>query len=112
MKVHYRSKTGRLVFEIEGGTQKEVFEGIADIQEVFEADDTCGLCKSPDIGFRVRDVQGNKYFELRCHHCYAQFNFGQSKDMKNLFPKRQDKEGNWLPNRGWFKYRKEEENVA
>lgn len=104
MEAQYKSHNGRLMFKIEGGTQKELFENIADIQEVFESDSVCGMCRSADIHFRVREVQGNKYFELRCGACNAQFAFGQNKDMKSLFPKRKDDQGNWLPNRGWFKY--------
>lgn len=104
MKAHYRTANGRIVFEIEGGNQKELFENIADLQEVFEADSSCGMCKSQDIHFRVREVKGNKYFEIRCGACNAQFSFGQNKDMKSLFPKRKGEDGNWLPNRGWFKW--------
>jgi len=104
MECQYRSRNGRLFFKVEGGTQKELFENIADLQEVFEADEACGMCKSTNIRFRVRDVKGNKYFELRCLECNAQFSFGQNKDMKSLFPKRRDEEGKPLPHGGWFKW--------
>lgn len=116
MKCHYRSANGRLVFEIEGGDQKTIFEGVADLQEVFEADDKCGICGGSSILFRVREVQGNKYYEYRCitrnaqgYICNAQLSFGQNKIGGSLFPKRQDKEGNWLPNRGWYKYTPKED---
>ena len=109
MECQYRSRNGRLYFKVEGGTQKELFENIADLQEIFESDENCGLCKSTDIRFRVREVKGNKYFELRCLACNAQFAFGQNKDMKSLFPKRKDDDNNWLPNRGWFKWQPKED---
>lgn len=116
-EVHYRSANGRLVFKIEGGSDKDIFAGIARVQETFEADSSCGLCKSADITFRVRDVtKGNKtftYHELRCQACGGRFDFGQNQDMKSLFPKRKDENGNWLPNRGWYKYQpKTEEGAA
>jgi hypothetical protein len=110
MRAHYRTANNRITFEIEGGTTKEVFEGIAGIQETFEADSTCGCCGGAAIAFRVREVaKGNKefkFYELVCAApgCRARFAFGQSTDMKSLFPKRKDENGNWLPNRGWAKY--------
>ena len=112
MEAQYRTRNGRLVFKIEAGTPKDLFEGIADLQEVYEADDACGICKSTDIRFRVREVQSNKYYEMRCagvdprtgFACNAQLSFGQNKVGGGLFPKRKDGDGNWLPNRGWFKY--------
>lgn len=102
MKAHYRTANGRITFEIEGGSQKELFEGISLLQEVFEADSTCGVCNSPEIRFRVRKVDTYVYYEYHCK-CGARLSFGQSKDMKSLFPKRKDDSG-WLPDRGWSKY--------
>lgn len=107
-KVHYRSRNGRLVFEIQGGSAKDLFAGIARVQDVFESDDKCGCCESENIRFNVRNVSKGKseyvYFELRCLDCWAQLQFGQNQDMKGLFPKRKDENGNWMKNRGWFKY--------
>jgi hypothetical protein len=104
LKAHYRTANGRITFEIEGGNQKELFEGVANLQEIFEADSTCGLCHKPNLKFRVREVQNNKYYELHCADCGAQFQFGQHKTKPTLFPKRKDKDDKWLPNRGWSKY--------
>ncbi len=112
MKAHYKTANGRIVFEVDGGTQKELFENIAEVQEVYESHSACGKCQSQDIHFRVREVKGNRYYELRCRHCNAQFSFGQNKDMKSLFPKYKDDQGNWLPDRGWFKWSPREEGVA
>ena|SRR5579883_2387295 len=117
-KVHYRSASGRLVFEITGGTPKDIFEGIAQVQEVFEADSHCGCCNSTDIVFNVREVSKNnktfKYYELKCNSagCRARLSFGQNQDMKNLFPKRTDDQGNYLPHRGWAKYQAPKEGAA
>jgi hypothetical protein len=116
VKAHYRSKSGRLTFEVEGGNQKALFEGIADLQEVFEAEETCGYCDSNAIHFRVREVQSKKdgkkykYYEMLCLDCSARFAFGQNQVGETLFPSRRDKEGNWLPNRGWYKWQPKDED--
>lgn len=98
MKAHYRSANGRLVFEIEGDSPKALFEQVALLEDVFEADDKCGQCGSQNIRFRVRNVKTQagkdvRYFELRCIDCWAQFDYGQSQGTVNLFPKRREKMG-------------------
>ena len=99
MKAHYRTETGHLTFEVEGGP-KEIFAGIAGIQEVFEADTTCGCCGKARIRFRVRAADDNSFYELVCMDCHATLAFGQTKVGNRLFAKR--KEGDrWLPDRGW-----------
>lgn len=102
MKAHYKTANGRITFELEGSGQKDLFEGIAALQEVFESDSKCGVCGATDIKFRVRKVDSFTFYELHCS-CGARLSFGQSKDMKSLFPKRKDDTG-WLPDRGWSKY--------
>ena len=37
--------------------------------------------------------------------CGAVLGFGQHKKGGTLFPKRKDADGNWLENRGWYKYK-------
>jgi hypothetical protein len=112
VKCHYKTANNRITFEIEGGNQKAVFQGIADVQDVFETEDKCGLCNSTALRFRVRSVTKDgkqyKYFELVCSNCWARFDFGQNQVGETLFPKRQDKDGNYLPNRGWYKYQPKE----
>ncbi len=106
MKVKY--KVGdKLEFELEGAGQKEIFKELATIQEIF-AEEKCGLCGSTNLRFVVRNVDSNDYYELRCADCGAVLAFGQHKKGGTLFPKRKDDEGNWLQNRGWHKWQKEE----
>jgi len=105
VKLHWKAPMGGLTFEIEEEEQKPLFRGLAEVQEVFGAETACGLCNSTDIRFRVRKIDENEYFEIRCGHCDAQFGFGQHKNGKTLFPRRQDKDGNYLPNRGWYKWK-------
>ena len=98
MKAHYR--TGyRLSFEIEGDV-KDIFAGIATIQEVFEADTTCGCCGQKRIRFRVRSSDENQFYELVCLDCRAVLSFGQTRKGSMLFAKRKDGDRT-LPDRGW-----------
>jgi hypothetical protein len=108
MEVLYRSRNGRLTAKVEADTPKALFESIAEFQEVFEADEKCGNCGSTNIRFNVRHIDSFTYYEHRCE-CGAALGMGQSKDMKSLFPKRRDKDGNPLPNNGWVKYQPRDE---
>ena len=111
MEVQYRSANGRLVFKLTGETSKDLWKLVASIQDTFEAESACGVCGETDIKFQLR-LAGEKdefeYYELVCRNqdCRARFSFGQSLDKKNLFPRRKDKDGNWLLNHGWEKYQK------
>lgn len=97
MKAHYRP-TPRLTLEFEGDIP-EIVAAVAQAQEVFEADTTCGCCGQPNLRWRVRTVDENRFTELFCLDCRAVLAFGQTK-RGQLFAKR--KEGDrWLENRGW-----------
>jgi hypothetical protein len=100
MKAHYRTRDNRVTFEFEGQA-KDVFEGIAEVQEQFEVDGSCGCCKGMHLRFRVRKVDDNKYYEMLCEDCTATLGFGQHKVGGGLYPRRRDKDNRELPNRGW-----------
>jgi hypothetical protein len=106
MKAHYRTANGRLTFEVQGETVKNVFREISLVQEVFDAESECGCCKGKDIRFQSRQVDDYDFYELSCGNveCRARFAFGQAKKGGGLFPKRKDEDGKWLPNHGWSKY--------
>ena len=107
MKAHYKTADGRIQFEVSADLPKQIFEQIAAVQELFEADTECGLCHGKEgkgLRFVVREVDDNKYYELRCLQCFARLQFGQNKKGGGLFAKRKDKEGNRLEHRGWEKW--------
>ena len=106
MKARYTTRDGRVQFEVEGGTAKDVFRELALIQEVFDAESSCGLCHGTAIRLLARKVEDYDFYELACEnpHCRARFAFGQAKKNGALFPKRKDEDGNWLPNGGWAKW--------
>lgn len=125
---------GKLNFEIEANTQKEMWEKLASLNEVF-GKRVCKRCGTPDAEFHVRVVKsrsGKKeytYHELRCKgvdkdgkRCGAVKAFSVNNDETgNMYPKtkvNQDdvlyphfvkNEGDeyaYLPYDGWLKYDK------
>lgn len=106
MKITYSSRDGRLAAEIEGKSQKDLFQSISSFQEVFEIN-TCGACGEEGmLRFVVRNVDDNDFYELHCTNvnCRSRLAFGQHKKGDSLFPVRKDKEGKWLPKSGWIKW--------
>lgn len=104
MEAQYKTWSGRLLVKIQAEDVKTLVRELSAVQEVFDADTACGCCNSTDIRYRVREVDGNEYYELNCLNCGASFAFGQHKKSKTLFPKRQAADGTKLPNRGWAKW--------
>src|SRR5579864_1932969 len=93
---------GKLLIKLTAEKPKDLFREIAIAQNMFETDDACGLCHSPNIHFRFHTAQSFDYYSLECVDCGAQLKFGQHKNQPTLFPKRSDENGS-LPNRGWAK---------
>jgi hypothetical protein len=104
MEAHYKTANGRLTFKIEAQDVKALFRQLSSIQQSLEADSSCGLCNSKDIGYNVRVHDENEYFELICAACGAKFSFGQHKKGGTLFPKRQS------GTRGWNKWKAESQS--
>ena len=104
MKAHYRTKNGRITFEVEGSLVKDIFERVAALQDIFDAEEECGMCGSASIRMVFRETDGNRYYELKCLDCGAAFAFGQRRQGGDLFPRRRDKDGNVLPDNGWSKW--------
>ena len=106
LEAHFRTKSGQLSFKLTGESVKDIFEDLAEVEEIFDVPMVCGVCENSDVAHRVRENGGNKFYELHCltPSCRARFSFGQSKDQKSLFPKRKDGDGNWINNGGWERY--------
>jgi len=109
MKVYCKFKNGISV-EVEGGNQKEIFEELSTLQEVFGVS-ACGKCKKTDLKFVVREVDDNKFYEVHCNDCNAKLAYGSHKKGGTLFPKRKDEEGKYLPSQGWVRWNPETKKV-
>jgi predicted metal-binding protein len=103
MKVTHNSADGRLSVQVEGSDIKAIFDELAGAQEVFGVS-TCGACDSKNVHFQVRQVQGNTYRAVRCADCGCELNFGTRKADGQIYPRRKDKDSNWLENNGWTKW--------
>jgi len=95
-------KAGGLLFELDVKSERDLFEQVAHIQEVF--DHVCGKCDSANVKLVVREVNDDKYYEMRCRDCGARLSFGCHKKGETLFPKRKAEDGSWLPDNGWTKW--------
>lgn len=113
MSIKLTLKTPAVDLTVEGTTQIEVFRKISQDAEVFLFE-PCGACGCDLIKPRTRIVPDPKnpkkeyeYFELICTKCYARLSYGQHhNDSGTLFPKRKDKGGAALENRGWVRFNK------
>ena len=101
-----RFTINNLAFELMAETGIELFQQVAQIQEIFEAETKCGCCQSESLRYSFREVDSFKFYELTCRDCRAQFKFGQKKKDGALFPKRMDDDGRVLPHGGWSIYTK------
>lgn len=106
---------GARLIQVEGETQADLFEQMAQAYEVF-GETCCGLCGTTNIRPVLRVVDKYRFYEYQCEEqgCRAKLTFGQSQDVKGaLFPKRKLldngkpdlKEGHYGEHRGWTRYR-------
>jgi hypothetical protein len=95
-----------MIVTLESDNIKAMFDQLAAFQEIFDFG-ACGCCHQKQIRFVVRQVNGNKFYELHCELCKARKSFGQMRVSGDLFPHRNDKAGNQLPNDGWYHYQRE-----
>lgn len=109
MKVRFKGQAVEI--EVEGKDTKDVFAQLAGAAEVF-GNGVCGNCESQRTMPVVRENAGNTFYEMRCLDCGAVLGFGQKRDGGALFPKKKDKDGNWLSGNGWVKYRRQEAEFA
>jgi hypothetical protein len=106
MKMIYKSVDDRCEFECELTTVKMAFELAAHLDEGF-SETQCGQCNSNRLRHVVRDVEtqtgGGTYYEMQCLDCGARLDFGQHKNNKTLWCKR-ERPGEDAKHRGWYYY--------
>ncbi len=100
-----RIQIGKVWIECECESVKESMAKITEYSTVY-GQKACGMCGSENIYPEHRtDAEGNNYYSMRCGDCPAQFSFGQTKAGGVLFPRREDPNGNKIPNNGWYDWR-------
>jgi len=84
---------------------KPAIQALSPFMEVF-GEDECVRCGCRTIRFEHRKKDDYNYYSAVCcgDKCGAKLDFGQKREGGTLYPKRKDKDGNWLPNRGWLKW--------
>lgn len=98
LEVNYKSKDGRFQAKFSGETPNVVFEQVSVFQEVFEKNNTCGLCNS-DVYFNVRKVNKSKFYEKKCSNpkCSAAFTYHINENNAGLYSTYKDKWEKWTP---------------
>lgn len=101
MKATYVTANGKLTLEMEYSDDRDLFEKIAHVDEVF-GDVTCGAkvdgrwVETKDVKFVVRNVDDNKYYEMwadgKPELRGFRKQFGCHKKGNGLFPKRVEKD--------------------
>lgn len=118
MEMRYTTGDGRMTVTFEAKSQADLFQQLAEFQEIFE-DGAVNIegkdVSTSDLRYSVRTVDGNDFFERR----YVgpdkslrgyKLAYGQMKEKKgHLFPKRKDENG-WLKNDGWVKWEGQAKN--
>lgn len=113
MKVQLKVSPNVIV-TAEGEKQTEVFEELAQLQEIF-GESKCGKCGNTELRFVVRLANDDRFYELRCPKCWATLSYGVKKKGNALFPHRKENEnksimglepGTALPDKGWLQYDK------
>lgn len=101
MKVRYDAP--KCSIEVDHDDAKSCFEELSGALEIF-TQTRCGACDSESVLPVVRENAGNRFYEMRCIDCGSALAFGQRKQDGQLYPRRKDRDGNWLDNRGWTKW--------
>ena len=86
----------------------DLFENLAELgnRDTLKVE-VCGKCKSGNVTPRVREVDGDKYYEMICLDCWAKLPFGCHRQGGGLFAKRRDDEKKMKGVNGWVKFNKE-----
>ncbi len=99
MQVKFDNKNG-IEITLDGETVRDVYGKLANVEEIFR-ESCCGKCGSEDVIHVVRSVDDNNFYEIKCNTCRAVLGLGCHKTGGTLFPKRKDKDGKYLPDKGW-----------
>src|SRR5688572_22533100 len=103
MQAQYKPVSGNILITVDCTDMKDLLKKLAEIDDVF-GEAQCGGCGGKSIRYTHRSAQGYDFYEAVCTTCKAKLQYGQAKEGGKLFPRRKDKEGNYLQNGGWEKF--------
>lgn len=101
MKV--QQKFGNVTIEVEGDNIKQIMHEFSQALEVY-SNDRCGACDGTQVMHIHRSYDSYDFYESVCMApgCYHVLPYGIHKDDNSgLYAKRNDPDGNPLPNQGW-----------
>ena len=115
MKATYKINAN-LLLELEAEKLPNLLKQISDIVSALEPE-PCGKSKSLNTLPRVREIDGDSYYEMQCKDCWAVLQLGLNKKGGTLYKKRAktDKDGRvvkedgktaYLSSNGWLKWNK------
>ncbi|HZZ78128.1 MAG TPA: hypothetical protein VFE62_06400 [Gemmataceae bacterium] len=86
----YTSTNGKMTFQFEFADAKDLFALRAMVE--LHDEEKCGKCGCADIRCDIQKSGDFTYYHMRCQNqaCKARLDFGQKKDMVNLFVKRDE----------------------
>jgi|TARA_B100000497_G_C7352054_1_gene229602 hypothetical protein len=104
---------GNYTVKVEGDTQIDVWDKMSEMAEILSVGAACGKTAATDTIPVTRKKDDYIFREWKCVSSGACLGLGQSK-AGSLFPKRKDKDGEWLDNHGWLTWgeRKQEMQSA
>tara|TARA_Y100000385_G_C12628064_1_gene439996 strand:- start:12 stop:389 length:378 start_codon:yes stop_codon:yes gene_type:complete len=91
---------GNYTVEVEGATTEELFDNMAEMSELLSCGAHCGKSGATDTVMRKRTSGDYVFYEWFCVSSGAALALGRTK-AGGFFPKRKNKEGDYLPDNGW-----------
>jgi len=110
VKMKYTTPDKQFTFELEARDNKELLEQLSALQDIFEQP-RCTNCGKRNFRYLVREVEGDKYYEIQCKDCGFKLQLSQSKKGNALYPRRKNqKTGKAIGPKGdgWHKWGDEE----
>jgi Zn finger protein HypA/HybF involved in hydrogenase expression len=92
--------------DVQEDSVEAAIDVLAEATEAF-GEKSCRLCGSNDLRWCHRQSRdGDEFREIRCNQCGGQLDLTKTKKDRGgkIYPRRKDKEGNWIGDYGWYKW--------
>lgn len=94
---------GNYSVEVDGQTTEELFDKMAEMSDLLSSGEQCGSSGSTNVIMRKRISGDYTFYEWYCTDSGCSLSLGRTK-AGGFYPRRKDKSGAWMPNRGWTKW--------